>query len=325
MAVIADRDFRVSKAVECFAAQFGIHYPYEERPAGRLKITSPIHETLAQHGAVFGSVYGWERPNWFACSSTGKKSETILSFQRSNWFEPVAQECLNVRSNVGLADVSVFSKFEIKGKDATLYIQTLGSNAAPSKDGSITLTHVLNGAGGVLAEFTVTRLSPQHYYLVSAASANRMDEDLLIRHGKRFTVTVKNLTLAYGVLALAGPKSRDLLSKLTSADISNDSFPWLTARQIEVAQVPVTALRVSYVGELGFELHLRLEHLQQLFDSLFSTGQEFGIGLFGAFAINAMRLEKGYRAWGVDLTCERTPIEAGLEFLVKPQDRSFEG
>ena len=319
----ADRDFRVSKAVECFAAQFGIHYPYEERPAGRPKLTSPIYETLKSKGAVFGSVYGWERPNWFA--DVGENSETILSFQRSNWFEPVAQECRNVQANVGLADVSVFSKFEVKGQAATQFVDSLGANAVPMNDGVISLTHVLNTSGGVSAEFTVTRISSHHYYFVSAASANRMDEDLLVNHAHGFDVTVKNLTHDYGVLALMGPRSRDLLSTLTDTDLSNEHFPWLCSRQIIVADIPVTVLRVSYVGELGYEIHHQFQHQQQLFDSIFQAGQDFGMGLFGAFAMNAMRLEKGYRAWGLDLTSERTPIESGLRFLVKSKDRSFTG
>ena len=319
----ADREFRVSKAVECFAAQFGIHYPYEERAAGRPKFTNPIFNSLKSKGAVFGSVYGWERPNWYA--DAGKNTETLLSFQRSNWFEPVAQECRNVEENVGLADISVFSKFEVKGVDATRFVESLGSNSAPARDGAIKLTHVLNTAGGVCAEFTVTRLSKQCYYLISAASANRMDEDLLNYHGRGFDVEVTNLTHEYGVLALMGPKSREVLSKLTDADLSNTEFPWLSARQLVVCGVPVTALRVSYVGELGYELHHRLEHQQLLFDSILDAGENSGIGLFGAFAMNSMRIEKGYRAWGADLTTERTPIEAGLENLVKTQGHEFTG
>ena len=163
----ADRDYRVSKAVECFAAQFGIHYPYEERPAGRPKLTNPIYETLKQKGAVFGSAYGWERPNWFAVN--GEQQESILSFQRSNWFKAVADECRAVQERVGIADASVFSKFEVTGKDAARFIDALGANAVPQMDGSISLTHVLTPNGGVISEFSVTRLSEQHYYLVSAA------------------------------------------------------------------------------------------------------------------------------------------------------------
>ena len=319
----ADREYRVDKAVECFAAQFGIHYPYEERPAGRPKVTSPVFETFKQNGAVFGSVYGWERPNWFA--PAGEQIETILSFQRSNWFSRVAEECRLVQHNVGIADVSMFSKFEVTGAAATAFIDGLGANAAPQKNGSIVLTHALSEAGGVRAEFTVTRFSTEQYYLVSAAAANRMDEDLLNDHARGYDVRVKNLTHDIGILMIAGPKSRELLAKLSHDDLDNERFPWMSARRITVADIPLAALRVSYVGELGYELHHNIEHQQQLFDSVYRAGREFGIGLFGAFAMNAMRLEKGYRAWGSDLTTERIPPESGLGFLVKHKSRKYTG
>ena len=319
----ADRDYRVSKAVECFAAQFAIHYPNEERAAGRPKLTSPIYQTLRQMGAVFGSVYGWERPNWFAPAGGGR--ETVLSFQRTNWFLPVAQECDLVRHRVGMADMSMFSKFEVTGADATAFTDSLGANSAPGRDASVVLTHVLTETGGVRAEFTVTRLSQTHYYLVSAAPANRMDEDLLIEHARRFDVSVRNRTREYGILTLAGPKSREVLSRLTEDGIGNRQFPWLTARQITVAGISLTALRVSYVGELGYELHHDIRYQQRLFDCLYQAGRKSGMGLFGAYAMNAMRLEKGYRAWGSELTTERTPLEAGLDYLVKPRNREFTG
>lgn len=319
----ADRTFRVSKAVESFAEQFGIHYPYEERAAGRPKITDPVYDTLKRKGAVFGCAYGWERPNWFA--RAGDNPNADASFSRPNWFESVATECLNVQNSVGLADLSVFAKFEVTGTDARKFIDSLVTYPAPNTDGGICLTHVLTPTGGVLAEFTVTRLSSRHYYLISAASANRINEDLLICNSRNFDVRVKNLTYGNGVLALMGPRSRDVLSELTDAKLSNTYFPWLNARRIRVDGIDVTALRISYVGELGWELHHRLDNQQQLFDSILQAGRQFGIGLFGAFAINSMRLEKGYRAWGVDLTTERTPAEAGLYIPAKTRNRKYTG
>ena len=319
----ADRDYRVSKAVECFAAQFGIHYPYEERPAGRPKLTNPIYQSLKQKGAVFGSAYGWERPNWYAVK--GEHPVSILSFQRSNWFDAVANECQTVQHNVAIADIGVFSKFALSGPQASQYIETLGANAAPAHDGSISLTHVLTAGGGVISEFSVTRLSDQEYYLVSAAAANRIDEDVLSHHLGSLDVELSNVTQQIGVLAVMGPKSRELLSHLSDSDLSNEAFPWLSAKTIRVAGIELNALRVSYVGELGFELHHQLDDQQVLFDALYSEGRKFDVGLFGAFAMNSMRLEKAYRAWGSDLTTERTPIEAGLNFLVKTNKRNFNG
>ncbi len=320
----ADREYRVDKAVECFATQFAIHYPYEERPAGRPKRVTPVFEAMRDRGAVFGSVYGWERPNWFA--RAGEVAETVLSFQHSNWFDAVARECATVRDSVALADLSVFSKFEVSGNDAARFIEGFGANRMPRKTGDIALTHCLTPGGGVLSEFTVTRLGKNRFYLVSAAAAERHDQDLLKCRSQGLNdIRIENLTARYGVLGLMGPRSRDVLAQLTDDTLDNDSFPWLSAREIIVAGVSVRALRVSYVGELGWELHHPMDQQLQLFNALMEAGKKFEMGTFGAFAMNAMRLEKGYRAWGADLTTERTPLEAGMKFFVKTNGRDFVG
>ena len=318
----ADRNYRIAKAVECFGLQFAIHFPFEEREAGRPGKTTPLYEIQKQAGAVFGSVYGWERPNWF--SAGNRQAESRLTFQRPGWFDCVAGECLAVRDGVGWADLSAFSKFEIAGRGASAFVETLGANRAPGK-GRVGLTHVLSPAGGVIAEFAVTPLGEERIYLTSAAFAERHDEDLLRqRAADHPNVEIVNLTRQRGVIALSGPNARDVLSALTDADLSNTAFPWLSAREIAVAGVRVTALRVSYVGELGWELHLPFERMQELHAALLAAGGHFGLRPYGAFAMNSMRLEKGFRAMG-DLTSERTPIEAGLGFLVKPDGRSFIG
>ncbi|MFQ5546092.1 MAG: FAD-dependent oxidoreductase, partial [Acidiferrobacterales bacterium] len=319
-----DREYRVDKAVECFAAQFAIHHPYEERPAGRPKRVTPVFEAMRDRGAVFGSVYGWERPNWFA--RAGEVAETVLSFQRSNWFDAVARECANVRDSVALADLSVFSKFEVSGSDAARFMEGFGANRMPRNTGGIALNHCLTSSGGVLSEFTVTHLGENRFYLVSAAAAERHDQDLLKHRSQGLdNIRIENLTTRYGVLGLMGPRSRDVLAQLTDGELDNDSFPWLSAREIVVAGVSVRALRVSYVGELGWELHHPVDQQLQLFNALMGAGKKFEIGTFGAFAMNAMRLEKGYRAWGTDLTTERTPLEAGMKFFVKTNGRDFVG
>ncbi|MGI9304132.1 MAG: GcvT family protein [Gammaproteobacteria bacterium] len=320
----ADRDYRVSKAAESFAMQFGIHYPCEERPAGRNKLRTPIYDELKTHRAVFGSAYGWERPNWFALP--GQKAEATLSFRRTNWFEAVGAECRAVRDRAGIADMSAFSKFEVSGKDAETFLASLGSNAPPRGIGRITLVHALSRSGGVLSEFTVSRIAEDRYYLTSAAAAERQDYDLLRRHAKQFAnASVACVTDDVGVLAVTGPQSRALLARLCDADLGNDAFPWLAARKITVDGVPVTALRISYVGELGYELHHPLARQVQLFEALMEAGKAFDAALFGAYAMNSMRLEKGYRAWGLDFTSERTPTEAGVEALVKLEGREFIG
>ena len=312
----ADRDYRVSKAIECFGLQFGVHYPYEERPAARGKIKTPIYDKQADAGAVFGAAYGWERPNYFR-----QEGDAGLSFGRPGWFDNVRQECLNVQNNVGVADASAFSKFVISGPDASAFMNTLGANTAPKKPGRIGLIHALTPKGGVASEFTVTKESDDAYYLTSAAAARRHDLDLLNNHAGTLDVSIADKTQDIGILSVMGPKSRDVLSKLSDADFSTPAFPWLSAQHITVAGIEAHALRVSYVGELGWELHVTMDDMAVLFDALLNED----VNLFGVYAMNAMRLEKGYRAWGMDLSIERTPLEAGLSFLVKAEGRDFKG
>ncbi|MCP5084883.1 MAG: FAD-dependent oxidoreductase [Alphaproteobacteria bacterium] len=316
----ADRGYRIAKAVESFGNQFAVHYPLEEREAGRPALTTPVHDDMGLAGAVFGFAYGWERPNWFA-PSPGQAS--TLSFGRANWFDAVGAECRAVSEDAGIADMSAFSKFQVTGKDAAAFVDTLGANRAPGKDGRIGLTHALTASGGVFSEFTVTRLASDHFYLTCAAAARRQDADLLNGHARNFgSAQVEDVTEARGILALMGPKSRQLLESLTEQDLSAAAFPWLSARVMQVAGVQATALRVSYAGELGWELHVPMAAMKPLYQALIEQGAPLGLRHFGAFALNSMRLEKGYRAWGMDLSTERTPLEAGLERLVKPEARA---
>lgn len=316
----ADRDYRVKKAIECFGLQFGVHYPFEERPAARNKRRSPLHDRLLARGAVMGVAHGAERPNWF---SDHVGDEAVPTFRRANWFSPVAREVQIVSRAAGLADLSVFSKFEVTGPQARAFVDSLGANRPP-KTGQIGLTHVLTPAGGTASEFTVSALAEDRFYLTSAAAAEEMDEDLLTARSVGFAVTISNVTDSLGVLGLMGPRARDILSGLTDADLGA-AFPWLSVREITLAGVAVRALRVSYVGELGWELHVARTDLPTLFDALEAAGKPHGMGLFGAHSMNSMRLEKGYRAWGADFTTERTPAESGAGDLVRPEGRSFVG
>ncbi|PZF75198.1 dimethylglycine dehydrogenase [Aestuariivirga litoralis] len=313
----ADRRYRVDKAIECFGLQFGVHYPFEERPAARNLRTSALHELMLERGAVMGAAHGAERPNWF---SSRPHDETRDSFRRTNWFEAVAREVDCVTNRVALADLSVFSKFDVTGPDTLRFLDALGANTPP-RPGRIGLTHALTPAGGVASEFTVTVFAPERAYLNSAAAAEEMDLDLLRTRAQGFDVRIRNRTDELAVIGLMGPRSGDVLGKL--ADVTGLS--WLSAREMDVAGLPVRVLRVSYVGEKGYELHLDRAHAAQLFLALEEAGNAFGIGHYGAYAANSMRLEKGYRGWGMDLTTERTPLETGLAFLVKPDGRDFIG
>ncbi len=313
----ADRDYRVAKAVECFGLQFGVHYPHEERPAGRGLRLSPLHDLMVARGAVMGAAYGWERPNWFTDVPGAVADET---FRRANWFEPVGRECQAVAERAALADLSVFAKFEVTGPGARAFVDSLGANRAPGV-GRVGLTHILTPAGGVTSEFTVAMLSETHAYLTSAAAAEERDWDVLRAHAAGFDVEIANHCEALAVIGLMGPKSRDILGSLAEDDLGS----WLSVREIAIAGIPVRAMRVSYVGELGWELHVAAEHAVALFLALEEAGAPHGVGLYGAYAANSMRLEKGYRGWGSDLTTERSPEESGVGYLVRPEGRDFTG
>lgn len=316
----ADRDYRVNKAIECFGLQFGVHFPFEERPAGRMIRVSPLHEIMRERGAVMGAAHGAERPNWF---SAKPHDENRDSFRRTNWFDAVAREVDAVANRVALADLSVFSKFDVTGPDTLRFLDALGANTPP-KMGRIGLTHALTPAGGVASEFTITVFAPDRAYLNSAAAAEEMDLDLLKARAEGFNVSIANRTDELAVIGLMGPKSAEVLAKLTDAELGK-AFPWLSAREITVAGVAARVLRVSYVGELGFELHVDRADAAKLFHALEGSGKPFGLGYYGAYAANSMRLEKGYRGWGSDLTTERSPLETGLGFLVKHEGRDFIG
>ncbi len=302
----ADRDFRVAKAIECFGLQFGVHYPHEERPAGRGLRLSPLHDLMIERGAVMGFAHGWERPNWFTDAPNTKADDT---FRRANWFEPVAAEVDAATNRVAMADLSIFSKFEVSGPDVAGFLEALGANRAP-KLGRIGLTHALTPAGGVLSEFTVTRLREDLAYLTSAAAAEEIDFDLLRNRAAGFHVKIENVTEDYAVIGVMGPKAPNALPALAD-------MPWLSAREADVNGVALRALRVSYLGECGWELHVPCDYAVDLFTKLEQAALPHGLGYYGAYAANSMRLEKGYRAWGSDLTTERSPLEAGLTSFVR--------
>jgi len=316
-----DRDYRVKKAKECFGLQFGIHYPNEERPAGRQKRLSSLNDHLIARGAVFGAANGWERPNWFATAGSG---DIELSFRRHDWLDEVAGEIDRVTNAAGIIDLSCLSKFEIRGSEAGAYMDCLGANSPPAP-GRAKLIHVLTHNGGVESEFLAVCLDPETYQLTSAAAAEEIDESLLRRHGRNFDVEVQNVTDRIGTIAIAGPQSRAILEEVSGCGLSNTECGWMSARWINLAGVRCVLLRASYSGELGWELHAPSSDMRSVFEMLFEAGESRGLGCFGAYALDSMRLEKGYPAWGVDLTTERTPWESGLDNFVKCEGRSFRG
>ncbi len=304
--------YSLSKAVDEYHQMYQVHYPGEFREHGRPVRTTPIHDKLASRGAVFAETFGWERAKWFAPPGV----EERYGFRRMNWFDAVGEECRAVREGVGVLDLSAFAKFDVAGADAARFLDRVVANRVP-REGRIVLAHALTGLGGIESEFTVTRLGENRFYLLSASVARIHDCDWLTQHRHASEdVGITDVTDDYGVLAVAGPRSRDLLAKLTEADLGNAAFPWLSAREIEVAGVPARALRVSYVGELGWELHHPMDRMEALYDAIMEAGEAYGARDFGLYAMNSLRMEKAYRAWGLELTTELTPIEGGLDRFV---------
>jgi dimethylglycine dehydrogenase len=320
----ANKQYTRLKNEEAYEHVFIIHYPDEERPAARPAKTSPCHDRLAAHGAVWGQRYGWERPNWFA--PKGVEPKDVWSFRRSNYFEHVGNECRMVRERVAIIDITSFCKHELAGPGAQGFLDRLVANKLPARTGRIVLAHALTPSGGAHSEFTITRIGPDRFYLISSGAAERYDNDLLAKHlPEDGSVTLDNITARYGVLVVVGPHARDVLAKLTDADISNEAFPWLTAQEILVGVAPVRAMRVNFVGELGWELHHPIEYQDHLFDALMDAGAEFNIGLCGMRAMDSLRIEKSYRMWGQDLTTEYSAFEAGFERFVRLDKGDFVG
>jgi dimethylglycine dehydrogenase len=232
-----------------------------------------------------------------------------------------------MREKVGLIDLTSFSKFDVSGPGAEAYLDRLVANALPKKVGRIALTHNLTASGGVRSEFTITRMGPESFYLISSGAAERYDSDLLLKElPADGSVTLRNITTSRGVFVLAGPQARNVLAKLTDTDLSNPAFPWLSCQTISVGLASdVRALRVNFVGGLGWELHHPIEFQNHIFDALMKAGAEYGIGLVGMRAMDSMRIEKSYRMWGSDLTSEYSILEAGLNRFVRLNKGDFIG
>jgi dimethylglycine dehydrogenase len=271
---------------------------------------------------VHTQTFGWERPKWF--SLDGREED--YSYRRNNTFELVREECLAVRERAGLLDLSGFSKYEVSGPDAGAFLNRICANGMPQKIGGIVLAHILSEAGRIRAEMTVSRLADERFYVLSAAAAELRDADHLqqgrLQHEQ---VAITNISDQRGVLVLAGPKAREVLAPLTDADLGNGAFPWLSAQEITVAGIPLIALRVNYVGELGWELHPHMEHMLELYDALWQSGEAHGLVNFGLYAVNSLRMEKAYRGWGAELTNEVTMLDAAMERFIKFDKDDFIG
>lgn len=343
-----DEGYLIEKNEEAYAKVFTVHYPDEEREAARPLRQTPCYDRMKKLGAVFGSVFGWERPNWFApegyelSDADLDRPETLLnhnhpdvpgapirekwSFRRSNYFEHVGNECRHVTEKVGIQDMSAFAKCLISGPGAEEWLGKLLSNAVPKKIGRVSLSYLLTPAGGVRSEFTVYKRGPQSYYLVSAGALEQHDHDYLIKAlPADGSVKFERLTTAMGVLVLAGPRARDVLAKVTRTDLSNEAFPWLTGKRISIGAAPCDALRVNFIGELGWEFHHPIEMQNYIFDKLMEAGAEFDIKPFGIRAMTSMALEKSYKLIPRELSVEYNALESGLERFISMKKPDFVG
>lgn len=320
---VPDGDYGREKGVEDYMYRHQTPVPGLEHPRLRPLKATPAYERQAELGAVFTQVYGWERPKWYP-GAAGLPVEDDVGFRHVRWFEPVREEVRAVREGVALLDMTAFAKFDLMGPDAFKVLDGLCANRLP-KVGRIGLNYFLTPTGRVESEMTVTRLADDHFYLVSAAVGELKDREYMTTHWPTgLDAILTTVSEAFGVLSVVGPSARDLLARCTAADVSNRAFPWLTAQQIIVCGVEVRALRVGFVGELGWELHAPLADMGSLYDGLWAAGTDLGVVNAGHHAVNCLRMEKGYRT-SRDMTHDVDPVEAGLGFFIKRDKGDFVG
>jgi 4-methylaminobutanoate oxidase (formaldehyde-forming) len=305
-----------ARTLEAYARHYTMAWPSEEFSSARPLRRSALYDRLRAAGACFGEKLGFERPNWFA--APGEAPRDIYTYGRPNWFGAVAREHHAVREAVGVFDQSSFAKFFLLGRDAEAALSWICANNVAKPPGSLTYTQMLNARGGIECDLTVARLAAEKYYIVTGTGFATHDADWIVKNiPPGLDAYLVDVTSAFATLSLMGPRARDVLQRLTRDDISNAAFPFGRVRALHVAGAPVHALRVTYVGELGWELHIPTEFALTVYDALMDAGAPYGIANCGYRAIETLRLEKGYRAWGSDIGPDHTPLEAGLGWAVK--------
>ncbi len=314
--------YLAERSVDSYWRYYQIHYPIEELSSARGGRRSPLYPLLAAKNAVFGSRFGWERPNWFA--PAGSEAIDRPAFEgRPNWFGPVGAECRAARERAVLIDQSSFSKYEISGPGAFAALQRLAANDLDKPKGALVYSQLCNERGGIEADLTFARLDDNRFYMVTGSAFGVRDMGWIRKHlPTDGSVTVQELTSARATINLAGPLSRQILDKVADGDVSNEAFPYMTARALRIGFAPVLVLRVTYLGELGYELHLPTEYAAHVYELLWAAGRDFGLADAGYRAIDSLRLEKRYLYWGSDITPDYTPYEAGLGFAVSLKKQS---
>lgn len=315
-AVHADEAYARERTLEAYGKHYTIAWPNEEYKTARGPHRSPLYERLQKAGASFGNKFGWERPNWFAPSGT--IAEDKPSFGRANWFDAVGREHRACREAVALFDQTSFAKAEVVGPDAEKALQWIAAGDVSKPVGSLIYTQLLNAKGGIEADLTFWRRARDAYYVTTGTAFATRDFDWIRRNiPKGLDAQLREVTTEHGVLALMGPRARDVLAAVTNDDVSNAGLPYLSGKSLAIAGQRVAALRVTYVGELGYELHVPVAGLAPVYDALMRAGAAQGIVNAGYRAIETLRLEKGYRAWGAEIGPDYSPLEAGLGFAVK--------
>ena len=311
-----NRKYLRERVSESLGLLYATHYPFKQYETARGVRKSAIHDRLAAAGACFGEAFGWERANWFGEPGSAPKYE--YSYGRQNWFDASAAECKAVREAVALFDQSSFAKFRLEGRDACAVLNRVCANDVDVAPGKLVYTQWLNDKGGIEADLTVTRLGKDAYLIVGGAETEAKDFNWLKRHIPDDAYAVlTNVTSGMGVLSIMGPQSRALLQSLSPNDLTDAAFPFATSQEIELGYAIVRASRITYVGELGWELYIPTEFLAGVYDAIAAAGPAFGLKHAGYHALNSLRMEKAYRHWGHDVTDEDTPLEAGLGFAVK--------
>ncbi|TDJ21252.1 MAG: FAD-dependent oxidoreductase [Gammaproteobacteria bacterium] len=309
-------DWVRSRTHEMYGKHYTIAWPHEENQSGRPYRRSPLYDDLAAAGACFGEKLGWERPNWFA--PDGVVPRDVYSFERQNWFAQVGEEHRAVRERVGVFDQTSFAKFELRGPDAERALSWMCANDVARAPGTVIYTQLLNSRAGIECDLTVARMAEDRYYIVTGTGFASHDFHWIRTHVQAdLDAELTDVTDDYSVISVFGPRSRDLLSSITSDDLDNDAFPFASVRGIRIAGALVRALRITYVGELGWELHTPAASALDVYRAVLAAGAAHGVAPCGYRAIESLRLEKGYRAWSSDLTPDHTPLQAGLGFAVK--------
>ena len=318
-----NKTYLAERSTETLGLLYADHFPFLQKKTARGIRRTPFHNQMLEHGGVMGEIAGWERANWFA--NKGQEAKYEYTWKRQNFFDNVAAEHNAVRTNVGMYDMSSFGKIRVEGRDAEAFLNYVGGGDYSCPVGKIVYTQFLNNSGGIESDVTITRLSETAYLVVTPAATRLTDQTWMMRHVGDFNVVVTDVTAGEGVLAVMGPNSRELLQKVSPADFSNEVNPFGTAQEIELGMGMARVHRVTYVGELGWEVYVSSDMAGHAFETLHAAGQDMGLKMCGMHMMDTLRMEKGYRHFGHDITSEDHVMEAGLGFAVKKDKPNFMG